>query len=371
MRVSAPQSCSRHSSSTASSLARSRTASNALVPLDRRRFYSLPGGAPTSDHIERAARRELIELAGDDIVLELTQQLIDQTPALLDLAPSLGCACAGAGEHAARGNARAALLTLEPPHARQRVLDPSVQVDVSQTLVEACALQSSAAEEPAELVVHLAADAAPAPEGVIEIVDAPAMRETMLFEAIADDDAEIALTETPVARSRVADVECATTGVVDAPQAAPLPRRRPVPVRAPAPLPRYASESGETVPRASLAMLRRALARIATRQARRQPKVERGRRDRSMELREGLVRTPARTPRSLAIPSRGGSPPPRPAPSGAGAPLATHRARVGTLDRAVCHFGKSLVTPTHEGAGRLALSATMAIFVRHGLCFFP
>ena len=257
----------------------------ALVPLDRRRYYSLPGGAPTRDHLERVALRELIEITGDDVVLELTQQLIDQAPALLDLAPSLGCMCAGASEHAVRGNPRAGLLALEPPRARQRVLDVSVQVDVSQTLVEACALLSSEAEEPAELEVHLAADAAPENEQAIEIDDAPAMRETTLFEAIADDAVE----------------------APDAPGAeragAPLYRRRPVSVRATASLPRYASENGELVPRASLAVLRRALARIATRKARRQPKVERARRDRSTELRDDLGRAPARTPRSLAIPS--------------------------------------------------------------------
>ena len=65
--------------------ARNRRASTALVPLDRRRFYSLPGGTPARDHVERSSHRALIELAGDDVVLELTQQLIEQTPALLDL----------------------------------------------------------------------------------------------------------------------------------------------------------------------------------------------------------------------------------------------------------------------------------------------
>ncbi|MDQ2767282.1 MAG: hypothetical protein M3Y30_09020, partial [Gemmatimonadota bacterium] len=317
----------------------------ALVPLDRRRFYSLPGGAPTRDHVERVARRELIEVTGDDVVLELTQQLIDQTPALLDLAPSLGCACAGAGEHAVRGNARAGLLTLEPPRARQRVLDSSVQVDVSQTLVEACALHAGATEESAELEVHLAADAPPAREEVIEIRDAPALRETMLFEAIADDegvadqgvvdDARIdvfyaaSVADDVVVDDVIADEFFAADVVLDdavvteefAPDAVlddsacdiavapvdhpatPLYRRRPVSVRAGASLPHYAIESGESVPRASLAVLRRALARIATREARRQPKIERGRRDRTMELRDDLGRAPVRTPRSLAIPA--------------------------------------------------------------------
>jgi len=103
---------------------------DALVPLDRRRFYSLPGGTPSSDHVERCSNRSLLELAGDDVVLGLTQHLIEHTPALIDLALPLGCACAGAGDHARRGKPRAALLLLEPPRARQKVLDPSLRVDV-------------------------------------------------------------------------------------------------------------------------------------------------------------------------------------------------------------------------------------------------
>jgi hypothetical protein len=338
---------------------------DSLVPLDRRRFYSLPGGAPTRDHVERLARRELIEITGDDVVLELTQQLIDQVPALLDLAPSLGCVCAGAGEHAVRGNARAGLLTLEPPRARQRVLDASIEVDVSQTLVEACALEWSASEESTELEVHLAADTASESQPTVEIGDAPAlretrmfeavddapalrettmyeaitdspaMRETMLFEAIADEDAPgdepagVAgaageTREIERAPGEAAAVPEATAAAEDPPVAAqPAPsisRRRSGPVRPATALPRFASESGESVPRASLAVLRRALARIAKRKARRQPKVERGRRERSMELREGLSRSAARTPRSLAIPV---ADLPRPVPP----PPARHRMR--------------------------------------------
>jgi hypothetical protein len=322
-----------------------------LVPLDRRRFYSLPGGAPTRDHVERVSRRELIELTGDDVVLELTQHLVDQIPALLDLAPSLGCACAGAGEHAMRGNARSGLLTLEPPRARQSVIDSSVQVEVSQTLVEACALRASASEEVEELEVHLAADSAPAGEHLVDLDDAPAMRattmfeaiadfpamrETMLFEAIADEESPrdppmvlaepeepLAVAEPSISEPAVADpamAEPAMTEPLIAEPESPRSRRRPLSVRSAATLPRVASANGESVPRASLAVLRRALARIAKRNARRQPKVERGRRERSIELREGLSRSVVRTPRSLAIPV---ADLPRPVPP----PPARHRAR--------------------------------------------
>ena len=288
---------------------------DALVPLDRRRFYSLPGGVPTRDHVERVARRSFIELTGDDVVLELTQQLIEQTPALLDIAAPLGCACAGAGEHAMRGNPRAGLLTLEPPRARQRVLDQSLQVDVTQTLVELCELHMSAAEETTPLEVHLAADSAPAREDVrdVNIVEG----EVVSFAAAVVVDVVVDI---------VAPEEAVLADTADAPRGDDeetmfLPRRRPVVARAPASMPRYANASGELVPRASLAVLRRALARIAKRKTRRQPKVERGRREHAVEIHEGLVRGTARTPRSLAIAA--GADLPRPVPP----PPARHRPR--------------------------------------------
>lgn len=286
---------------------------DALVPLDRRRFYSLPGGVPTRDHVERVADRSFIELTGEDVVLELTQQLIEQTPALLDIAAPLGCACAGAGEHAMRGNPRAGLLTLEPPRARQRVLDASLQVDVTQTLVELCELHMSATEDTTPLEVHLAADSPPMRETVLDvrIVEVEAA-----ILAAADVAVDVIVPEAIVLAD---DVDIADAPRVDDEETTFAPRRRPVIARAPASMPRYANASGEMVPRASLAVLRRALARIAKRKARRQPKVERGRRERAIEIHEGLVRGTARTPRSLAIAA--GSDLPRPVPP----PPARHR----------------------------------------------
>ncbi len=293
---------------------------DSLVPLDRRRFYSLPGGIPTRDHVERAAHRSVVEVTGDDVVLELTQALIEQSPALLDIAIPLGCACAGAGEHAMRGNPRPGLLTLEPPRARQRVLDQSLQIDVSQTLVELCELQlqrATSSEEPAALEVHLAADSAPVESRVDVDIDvtihagANITRSEMVEVEIGVPD-DLAPPEVAVA---VDDVTMASA------------RRRPVLARAYASIPRHASATGEILPRASLAVMHRALARIAKRKARRQPKVERGRRERAVEIHEGLVRTVPRTPRSLAI--AGGTELPRPVPP----PPARHRHRTIELPK--------------------------------------
>ena len=279
---------------------------DALVPLDRRRFYSLPGGTPAREHIERSAHRSLIELAGDDVVLELTQQLIEQTPALLDLSVPLGCACAGAGEHALRGKPRPALLLLEPPRARQKVLDPSLRVDVTQSLSEACALHACAGDEPAAMEVHVAADAAPVCE------DAEPRDVSLLHISPGDVSPSDAPRSTAPPEDLATDNAARDDAVPnDDHSAATIVRRRPVIFRSAASAPRYATGSGETVPRASLSVLHRALARTVARKTQRQPRLARARTDRAVELREGLSRPASRTPRWLAI---GAADLPRPVP---------------------------------------------------------
>ena len=103
--------------------------------------------------------------------------------------------------------------------------------------------------------------------------------------------------------------------------ATPALRRRPRVGRARASIPRHANASGDMVPRASLAALRRALARSARREARLHAAKERGRRERAVEMREELEHDGARTPSSHAIAS--GADLPRPVPP----PPMRHRLR--------------------------------------------
>jgi hypothetical protein len=186
------------------------------------------------------------------------------------------------GEHAQRGNPRAGLLTIEPPRARRPVLDQSLQVDVTQTLAELCEIRAAAPEEPALLEVHLAADALP----------------------VAADAEESEVLE-----------------VAEESEVASASRRRPSVGRARASIPRHANASGEMVPRASLAVLRRALARNAVREARLYAAKDRGRRERAVEMHEELEHGLARTPLSQAIAS--GADLPRPVPP----PPTRHRPR--------------------------------------------
>jgi hypothetical protein len=104
---------------------------DSVLPPDRRRFSSLPGGAPSPERLAAAGvEHTLVELEDDDALLALAQRLLTRQPELIDLAPRLGCACSGALVDGAPAGARAALVALEPPRARAPVLDPIVQVDV-------------------------------------------------------------------------------------------------------------------------------------------------------------------------------------------------------------------------------------------------
>ncbi|HEX2717013.1 MAG TPA: [Fe-Fe] hydrogenase large subunit C-terminal domain-containing protein [Gemmatimonadaceae bacterium] len=92
-----------------------------VIPPDRRRHLSLPGGVPSDDALRR---RELAveTIAGDDLATEVAEKVLSATKSLLDVAPAVGCACAGA---AAGPDGRAAIAELEPPRAPSPVVDVS------------------------------------------------------------------------------------------------------------------------------------------------------------------------------------------------------------------------------------------------------
>ena len=93
-----------------------------VLPPDRRRHFSLPGGVPSAECVAIGdPRRALVELDGADYLVDLAQRLLSRQNALIDLALPAGCACAGA----TRG-ARATLIALEPPRAPTPILDVAI-----------------------------------------------------------------------------------------------------------------------------------------------------------------------------------------------------------------------------------------------------
>jgi hypothetical protein len=102
---------------------------DSIVPPDRRRWCSLPGGTPTAEVLwSEANSRTLIEIERDEAATELAQHLIGHEHVLLDLAPALGCVCSGAISAVPARSARVAVTSVEPPRALGPIVDPALVV---------------------------------------------------------------------------------------------------------------------------------------------------------------------------------------------------------------------------------------------------
>ncbi len=100
---------------------------DAILPPDRRRHLSLPGGCPSPEALwQRANERVLIGLEGADLILDLAQHLLTRQPVLVDLASALGCACSGVTGTTLGRSARVAVTSLEPPGSTTPVIDPDL-----------------------------------------------------------------------------------------------------------------------------------------------------------------------------------------------------------------------------------------------------
>jgi hypothetical protein len=108
---------------------------DSVIPPDRRRYRSMPGGAPTSDTLHRdGAGRALHEIIDADWKTELAQRLLLRERAVFDIAPALGCHCAGARPGVAPAEARGSVVAIEPPRSSSDVIDLNVAVDVDRSL---------------------------------------------------------------------------------------------------------------------------------------------------------------------------------------------------------------------------------------------
>lgn len=100
-----------------------------VLPPDRRRFASLPGGCPSAEALwSRSRERLLVELDEPDLPIELAERLLERRAVLVDVAPGLGCACSGVTPTTPARSARIAVRSLEPPRASAPVIDTSAAV---------------------------------------------------------------------------------------------------------------------------------------------------------------------------------------------------------------------------------------------------
>ncbi|HEV8217326.1 MAG TPA: [Fe-Fe] hydrogenase large subunit C-terminal domain-containing protein [Gemmatimonadaceae bacterium] len=102
-----------------------------IIPPDRRRFRSQPGGTPTADHLwSETGSRSLAEVESDDFVAEIAQLLLIGANVLIDAGPRLGCVCSGAIAGVPPGEARPRIEAAEPPRATTPVVDEDPLIDL-------------------------------------------------------------------------------------------------------------------------------------------------------------------------------------------------------------------------------------------------
>lgn len=100
------------------------------VPPDRRRHWSLPGGAPSETAIAERGLEARFVVVGRDVALDIADHLLTGTRSLLDLAQTLGCACAGSVEVHHVQSSREEVAALEPPRSMLPVVDPDPAISL-------------------------------------------------------------------------------------------------------------------------------------------------------------------------------------------------------------------------------------------------
>jgi hypothetical protein len=128
-----------------------------IIPPDRRRFRSQPGGVPTAERLwTDGGARALVEVESDDIVAEIAQQLLAGANVLVDASARLGCLCSGAVAAVPPHQARELVVALEPPRANAPVVDEQATIDLDLPL-------PAASRTPIDVAAVPGANVPPAP----------------------------------------------------------------------------------------------------------------------------------------------------------------------------------------------------------------
>ena len=102
-----------------------------VIPPDRRRFRSQPGGVPAADVLwTESGARTLVEIDGEDFASEIAQHLLSGKSILIDASARLGCLCSGASIGSPSKQARPRVIALEPPRATIPVVDEQAPIEL-------------------------------------------------------------------------------------------------------------------------------------------------------------------------------------------------------------------------------------------------
>jgi hypothetical protein len=121
-----------------------------VIPPDRRRFLSQPGGLPAAQALwNELGSRTLVEVGGEDLVAELAQHLLGGKNVLIDASTRLGCYCSGAVDAVSPANARINVVAIEPPRSATPVVDENAPIELyshvpaaSRTPIDVAAIRS-------------------------------------------------------------------------------------------------------------------------------------------------------------------------------------------------------------------------------------
>ncbi len=104
------------------------------LPPDRRRYLSLPGGAPRADVVEAVLRRNVVSLGGRmNPLLAVADALFDGGVTMIDPAGAYHCACAGGDAGRSVVDGRAALARMEPARALAPIFEAPPWLDLRPT----------------------------------------------------------------------------------------------------------------------------------------------------------------------------------------------------------------------------------------------
>ncbi len=102
-----------------------------IIPPDRRRYFSQPGGVPSAERLwTDLGSRAFVDVESDDFVSEIADHLLAGEHVLMDVAPRLGCVCSGAVSGTAAREARASVVALEPPRSTAPVVEEQTPLDL-------------------------------------------------------------------------------------------------------------------------------------------------------------------------------------------------------------------------------------------------
>jgi hypothetical protein len=102
-----------------------------IIPPDRRRHRSQPGGVPAADSLwSEMGARSIVELEGEDLVAEIAQHLLAGKNVLLDPSTRLGCVCSGAIHGTSPKEARSRVTALEPPRSATPVVEEQAPIEL-------------------------------------------------------------------------------------------------------------------------------------------------------------------------------------------------------------------------------------------------